>query len=612
VADPFTTSPPPWVAVVLALFAAVLSITRMYGYDFWFHLGAGRSIATQGLPAQEQWCLAAAGEAPWLSEWLFHLGLFGTFDLAGFLGVTLWRAAWVAVAVLLVLVLVRNLGAWRWSTVALIPLLLAVAIPRMLPRPEQLFLAFALFYLVLFEETRRQGGRAILWLIPVQIFWANVHASWIIGPVIALAYAVNEGLGGRNDPLRRSRGLRWLGLAALLAAASAISPQPLESLSLPFRLFREAGGDPFIASITELAGYSWSQHGGDPFTVLWMLAAVAALLGAKRAWRASPPLVVAALASIAIALLAYRFRALSAFLCFPVIAVALSQAVGGWRRWVHIVAILAACVAGVAMLVRDPRGERGIDPVMKLYPVRATAMADTLDLDGPVLNSWHYGGYILWVRGDEHPPLADGRHLGSWEFRSRYARSHGYAAALDSLIAEWEFTHAIVERSQTASDRLPDLLFQHPRYALVFHDDSGLLYVDRERYPAIADRLGYRFFAPENEAFARVIFEAFNDSSYMATVEAEVERARRESPGHVRATMWLGLIRSMQQRYREAIELLEETERLAPDTDGLAFRLGFAYESTGDLTRAKRYYRRALDDPDDAAMARQRLEAMNP
>ena len=88
-----------WVALVGL--AALAAFYRSDDNDYWFHLAAGRSISQHGLPTQETWCLAAKGQPPWLSEWLFHVALYQVHRLGGDWGVALWRVGWTAAAMAL-------------------------------------------------------------------------------------------------------------------------------------------------------------------------------------------------------------------------------------------------------------------------------------------------------------------------------------------------------------------------------------------------------------------------------------------------------------------------------------------------------------------------------
>jgi tetratricopeptide (TPR) repeat protein len=238
------------------------------------------------------------------------------------------------------------------------------------------------------------------------------------------------------------------------------------------------------------------------------------------------------------------------------------------------------------------------------------ALADSLGLEGPVLNTTEYGGYILWVRGERHLPIQDTRHLGSNEFRSRFVRARLDPAALDSLLADWGFTHAILEPPMDPLDHLAGQLFRRPDWALVFADDAGLLYVRRDRYPAVSAARTYRFLDPDYAGLGAVAMRAQQDTALARGLTLELERARRESAWNARASLWLGLLALSRGQPRDALVQFDRVERLAPVTPGLALRQALAHEQLGDVAGARRAYRRALRDTTDAVAARAALDRL--
>jgi hypothetical protein len=609
---------------LLVLLAALLALYGTREGDFWFHLAAGRDIVRHGLPHAERWCLAAFGQWPWLGEWLYHVALYATRAVAGDVGVGVWRALWSALALACALALARRPPAAGGSraqlaTTALVaPLVLAIVRERLAARPEQISVAFLLLFLLVFERARQGGRDRSAWLIPVQIAWANLHPAWFLGPLVAVLYAASRAL--QRSGAERGRAWRWALLALALYAAGAVSPQPLDALSL--RMLRDVRADPMMLTIEELRSWSWAEDRAQPFTALLVLAAAAALLGGRRAWRASPPLTLAALAALAAGVAALRYRALGALVALPVLAYALaaeSSSVpksptrsAGHRRPLTASLTMAlaalAAVAGLISLVASARYyPPGVAPIMDSVPVRAVALADSLQLEGPVLNTPWYGGYILWARGERHLPLQDARYLGSAAFRSRLVRARLEPAALDSLLAEWSFTHAILEPAMNPLDRLAVQLFRHPDWALVFADDAGLLFVRRDCAPAWVAERAYRLLSPDYGEMGALAARAQGDTALARALAAELLRARAASPWNARASLWLGLLALARGRAQETLGYLDHVERLAPATPGLALRQGYAHELLGEIAAAERAYRRALRDTSDAAAARDAL-----
>ena len=601
--------------ILLVLAAALLAIYRTRERDFWFHLAAGRSIVQHGLPATERWCLAAFGQWPWLGEWLYHVALYTVRGFGGDAGVALWRAAWSGLVMALALALARMTRAGLCATALAVPLVLAVTRTRLAARPEQVTVAFVLLFLFAFEHARKRGRDRTAWLLPAGIAWANLHPGWILGPLIAALYAAFAALNSST----RGRARRWAVIALALYVAGAVSPRPLDTLSL--RLVRDVGADPMVGTIEELRPWQWAEDRTQPYTGLVLLALAAAAWGGRRAWRASGPLTLAALAGLAAGFISYRFRALGALAALPVVAAAFSPAwprdVGrpgssvsarGLVRHLSLPVLVLAALAGVVWIVADAKYfPPGVTPIEDSVPVRAVALADSLGLEGPVLNTPWYGGYVLWVRGERHLPLQDTRNLGSAAFRSRLVRARFDPAALDSLLAEWRFTHAILEPPMDPRDQLARQLFDRPDWALVFADDAGLLFVRRDLYPGAAATRAYRLMSPDYGELGALAARAQADTALQRELVAELERARRESPWDARANLWLGLLALAGGQPREALGHFDRVERLAPITPGLALRQGLAHERLGDAQDARRAYRRALRDTADAADARAAL-----
>jgi hypothetical protein len=603
------------IEIGLVLLAALLALYRTRERDFWFHLAAGRSIVEHGIPTAERWCLAAYGQWPWLGEWLFHAALYVVRQLAGDVGVGLWRAGWSGLAMALALGLARLSGAGIMATALVAPLMFAVVRERLAARPEQVTVAFLLLFLFVFERARRADRDRTAWLIPIQIAWANLHPGWFLGPVVAGLHALFEGLLGCSTSRRRA--LRWAVLGTALYAAGAVGPRPLDTLSL--RLMRDVRADPMMFTIEELRSWNWTGDHARPFTALLALALAAGLLGGRRAWRGSRPLTVAALLALAAGCASLRFQALGALVALPALATALGSPwtkapallpAGGRRLAAYLKAALVglAAVAGLTWMAADAkRFPLGFAPLDDAVPVRAVALADSLGLQGPVLNTSWYGGYLLWARGEHHLPIQDTRNLGSAAFRSRFVRARLDPVALDSLLADWGFTYAVLEPPMNPIDRLAVQLFHRPDWALVFADDAGLLFVRRDRAPTFTAERAYRLMSPDYGELGAVAARTQGDPGLERALTAELERSRRESPLDARASLWLGLLALARGHAREALRWFDHVERLAPATPGVALRQGMAHELLGDREGARREYGRALRDTSDTQAARQAL-----
>lgn len=402
--------------------------------------------------------------------------------------------------------------------------------------------------------------------------------------------------------------MRWAALGLVLMGASALVPNPLLHLALPLRFLGDGLRDPLTGSVDV---HAWTLRGEklEPFNLLLALGVVALVVGARRIWRASPGMALLAAGLVTLDLCGFRLRELTAWVLLAPLALAFTPGSDAWLERLRGVPATLAAAAGAVMLVITPGFAPGIHPDLGVVPARATALADSAGLDGPMLNSLSAGGYILWVRGDRHPPLMDARGLGSLELRRLVARV-GDPTALDSLQETWGLTHAIMRPPVEEQDRVALNLSRRIEWALVYFDDAGLLFVRYSHAPALAYGRAYRYYTPDELQMLDMIERIPRDPGLGQLLQRDLERARRESPLHGRASYWLGFLAQDRNDALAAAHYYEEAAALTPDLPGLALRMGMVYEALDERDKAIRAYRRAAATPEDRSMARAMLSSL--
>ena len=256
-----------WTFLGVFLPALAALLVPMPAVDLAYQLRAGAGIlAGHGIPDHDTWTFTVAG-TPWLDQqWGAQVLLSAVFQLFGWTGLAVLRAALVALAFWLLLGAIRS--AWsiasvraggsavassaRTATLITVAFFI-VAAPALALRPQ-------LFAIVLFAATlrilveRSQHPRR-LWLIPLMaIAWANLHGSFpLVVVLVALAWIDEVALlrvppppGHPQPPLRRrllgSTGLAII--AAVSAAATLVNPFGLDV----WRYIANLASDPEITS----------------------------------------------------------------------------------------------------------------------------------------------------------------------------------------------------------------------------------------------------------------------------------------------------------------------------------------------------------------------------
>jgi hypothetical protein len=86
------------------------------------------------------------------------------------------------------------------------------------------------------EEGGETGVRGLLWLVPLQLLWVNLHGYFITGPLIVLAVAAARALAGREQ---RAVAARLAVVGALMLSACLVNPAGLEGLLHPFAILAD-------------------------------------------------------------------------------------------------------------------------------------------------------------------------------------------------------------------------------------------------------------------------------------------------------------------------------------------------------------------------------------
>ena len=185
-----------WTLLAWALPALASLLVPMPAVDLAYQLRVGGEILASGaIPATDSWTFTAFGQ-PWLDQqWGAQVILAGIFQVAGWTGLAVLRAALVAVTFGFVERGLRRVGCGRRQAAMLTLLSFIVASPALALRPQ-------LFGIVLFAAAawivldRRIHPRRLLFLPLIAVAWANVHGSF---PLLLVLI----GLGWFDEVLRR-------------------------------------------------------------------------------------------------------------------------------------------------------------------------------------------------------------------------------------------------------------------------------------------------------------------------------------------------------------------------------------------------------------------------
>ena len=262
-------------------------------------------------------------------------------------------------------------------------------------------------------------------------------------------------------------------------AALVINPYGLEMLKVPFQTLSIGALQDFIQ---EWNSPNFHEHQVWPFVAL--LFATLGVIGASRKrldW--SDFLLLSGTAFMA--LLAGRNIALFAVVATPILTYHLDAVLAerGWvlrpvrrpsSRMALINSILVALIvlASLAKVLLVLDAKTVAKEQAQYLPVDATAFYKDNGIQGPLFNSYNWGGYLIWNLPDE-PVFVDGRtDLYGDEFLRTYLEAATGATGWDTTVDKYDIHSVLVEAGSGLALRLRDA----PGWTLAYEDDMAVVF----------------------------------------------------------------------------------------------------------------------------------------
>lgn len=568
-------------ALIAALCLAAFKVCD--GDTFW-HLKLGEVMLDTGRIVRTNTFSSIFPDFPWYNpEWLYDLLLGAVYRSGGWFGVFLLKLILVGLLAGTLFTLLMRRRNEPLLAASLVVVSLSVARFRLTDRPQLLSLVFFCLTLLLVENFRRAGGRAIWFLPPLFALWSNCHPELMIGLCYLAAAVAGEVLSGTpGGSVPRNR-LRVLGaVAAACVVASLANPGGYRVLWHPFLNFMEVHQvvlvDEFVPSSFRLIPLFWV-----------VVAATLAAAVLTRGRRHGSDL----LTLFGLALLAARFiREVPFFViaAAPFLQEHLPRLPGQPRPALRRgLAFLPLAVAG-GCLVWALRYDRllpyrwGWGVREESFPVAAVNFLEQEQLPPRLYNGYNDGGYLLFRLYPRLGVFQDSRGSAyPAEFLTRLQAGHT-GREFPVLFDQYAISTAVVKQ------RDAPFLFRPDEWGMVFWD--GTFSVLLRRIPAnrdLLERLEYRLYLPDSYAVA---------SSDPGVLEGVVREATRNQAQGLRprasVAADLGVTLGRLRRYREAEEVWRQAVDLAPlDAMNWAY-LGRARAGLGDRAGAQAAWDAAL------------------
>ncbi|HEX6243439.1 MAG TPA: hypothetical protein VFZ61_21145 [Polyangiales bacterium] len=487
-------------AVVVA--AVLLAWTKFVDGDLGFHLATGREVLATGSIPRTNVLSFTNASYPWhLHQWLPAVLFEWSFREWGMAALQALKVALVAATWLVTYAAARLAGADPLPASVATLLGAGAAAFRFELRPY-LFTHLALAGSVAGSaQALRAAARplarwppssGLLWAGAIPVVACHFHAGaidgWLVLGALALSVALPRRAAGSPDFARRARDAVSIGavlVASVALAALTLSlyhPYGARILLFPF----DMGTDAYLAEhlIEFRAPYQFPL---ELLAIYWVLAGAAIA-----SWAACGRSLHAFWAVVTLGFLLLSLRHARLAFGFAVVAVPL-VALGLQRLLAHLRAALPLLVAAALLLTvvghRYVFGRPGIGFVERSFPVHLFAYLDQQALSGNIFASDAWAGPLLGHAYPRRRAFFDNRFeayprafFQDVYQRIRYAQP-GWDALLDRYHVEivlMRYTSAGELRFQNEKPNLRQRLAADARWALIYFDDLGVVYVRRD------------------------------------------------------------------------------------------------------------------------------------
>jgi hypothetical protein len=351
----------------------------------------------------------------------------------------------------------RHLSRWLGGTSLALTLFLSLACVAgsLLARPHLLALPLLELWTAGLLIARAEH-RAPSWkLLPLMALWANLHASFVVGLLLILPFALEATL---EESGTRGATLRHWGLFAAAAVAMAlVTPYGIDGIIFPFRLMAM----PSLQLVSE-----WSPTDFRIFQPLAFAVAAALYVLLSRGVRIKPLRILVLLALLYFALIHVRHHMLVGVIGALILAEPLAQALGAVsqtdtsRRRTGIAlafAVIVAALIGLRFWLPLERSDNATTPATALAHV-PIALSKT-----PVFNDYAFGGYLIF--NDVRPFIDSRAELYGEDFIGRYiATIHPDDAALAAMLEKRHVRWTILAADNPAVGALDRMNGWHRLY----------------------------------------------------------------------------------------------------------------------------------------------------
>jgi len=212
----------PLLLALALLVVFILGLRTLSTAEVWNHLAAGRHLVQQGIASTDPFSFAVPANTAWRqTSWLYDFGIYAAWRVGGPALVIIAHAIAVAGAFVFLVPVCRRFSSFT-AIAASIVLSAWILAPAFVPAPVTLCMFFAGLFIFLLER-KNMTWFVMTILVGAQVLWANMHMSYVIGPLLALLAALESKFRGKTANAAPAPARLWA-LPLILLLSTLINP----------------------------------------------------------------------------------------------------------------------------------------------------------------------------------------------------------------------------------------------------------------------------------------------------------------------------------------------------------------------------------------------------
>lgn len=498
--------------IVTYLCAFVLGLKQLREPDIWWQLLSGEWMLEHGAVTRTDPFSYTMEGTSWVNvKWLYEViiaflekgfGPHGVLLLQGLINVAI-----VYLLLRIVALFTKHLSE-RLSTfysVVAVVLFLALSEFRMAGRPEMVSHIMTVLYMFILWRTPKLSWKGIVWLVPLQCLWANMHEGYPVGIVIIgiyaggslLSYLINKD----KEQLQSTIRIGAIFLGAILAIL--LNPNTIQLWKQPFEIYRQLGANKYT---TELFSFTepryWTLQAKVHVAMLVLVVAFwiyrIVLSRKEKNGLQFTPLFVGYLISIPVlgylSLTANRnipFSQIALFPSVPVLLLFIADKAklsekSFYKNAVTKTTIISTAAAAIFYIAIVSNGYYKFTESPNRYgahistlhnPTNAADFIRQQNIQGPAFSDYFISSYLLWDLYPDFKSYIDLRDLDIFpsKFFDEYFEMYNNPRKFYELDSTYKFNYVILSTSQLTG--VQQQLYWNQGFNVVYIDPISIIFL---------------------------------------------------------------------------------------------------------------------------------------